>query len=74
LPFGLAQTTIGIEERRVVVVIDPTEHKDRHCKVYIEESLYKAIKDYQYKNGIYSFSEAGRRLWLKALEQYGFEK
>ncbi len=56
------------------MVIDPTEHKDRHCKVYIEESLYKAIKDYQYKNGIYSFSEAGRRLWLKALEQYGFEK
>lgn len=61
-------------EGRSKVDIDPTEHKDRHCKVYIEESLYKAIKKYQNDNYIYSFSEAGRRLWLQALNQYGYEK
>lgn len=44
------------------------ETRSEHCKIYIEPSLKGAIKEYQEKHHIESFSEAGRRLWLAGLQ------
>ena len=46
--------------------IDPTEKRDVHCKVYCEYSLKKAILQYSYDHDM-TFSEAGRKLWIDAL-------
>ena len=48
--------------------IDPTEKRDQHCKIYVERTVKKEIDAYATKNG-YSFSEAGRKLLLDALER-----
>lgn len=48
--------------------IDPTAPKDTHCKVYTEKSIADAIKKFQIQQGLNSFSEAGRKLWIMALE------
>lgn len=49
------------------LIIAPDEKRDCHCKVYVEPSVFKAIKDYQDAKGIYSFSEAARDLIVTAL-------
>jgi hypothetical protein len=46
--------------------IDPTELRDSHCKVYVEYSLKKAVKKYAEEHDM-TFSDAGRRLWINAL-------
>lgn len=51
-----------------MVAIGPTERKDVHCKIYVEESVAKAIAKFQDENGLSSFSEAGRRLLLDGLK------
>jgi hypothetical protein len=43
-----------------------TELRTEHCKTYVEPTLKKAIQDYATREDI-SFSEAGRRLWIRAL-------
>ena len=48
--------------------IDPQELKDTHNKIYTEKSVHQAIKNFQYENKLESFSEAGRLLWLIALD------
>lgn len=53
------------------MVIDPTEKRDQHCKIYVEKSLKREIDRYATLNG-YSFSEAGRKLLIDALEFKGF--
>lgn len=50
--------------------IDPTEKRDQHCKIYVEKSMKKEIDKYATLHG-YSFSEAGRKLLLEALEFKG---
>jgi len=47
--------------------IKPTENRDRHLKVYLEPSVYTAIVDFQVDNGLYSVSEAARKLLIYAL-------
>ncbi len=54
------------------MMIDPTEKRDRHCKIYVEFSVKKAIDRYAMMRG-YSFSEAGRKLLIEALESKGFD-
>lgn len=51
------------------LIIAPDEKRDCHCKVYVEQSVFVAIKDYQYAKRIYSFSEAARDLIVKALNE-----
>ena len=46
--------------------IEPTEKRDQHCKIYTEKSLKSEIDTYATKRGL-SFSEAGRRLIIYAL-------
>jgi hypothetical protein len=53
-----------------MVNIDPTEKRDQHCKVYLEKSLKREVDRYAMLHG-YSFSEAGRKLLLEALEVRG---
>lgn len=48
--------------------IDPTAPKDTHCKIYVERQLQNAVKQFQIREGLNSFSEAGRKLWIIALE------
>jgi hypothetical protein len=48
--------------------IDPQELKDTHNKIYTEKSLHTAVKAFQKENGLESFSEAGRALWLIAFQ------
>lgn len=43
------------------------ENKSAHCKVYLEPSLKETIQNFA-KNNRMTFSEAGRELWLIALE------
>lgn len=54
------------------MIIDPTEKRDQHCKIYVEKSVKRAIDKYAITRG-YSFSEAGRRLLIDALESKGFD-
>ena len=42
------------------------ELRSEHCKIYAEPSLKKAVQDYADENRV-TFSEAGRRLWVYAL-------
>jgi hypothetical protein len=42
------------------------EHRNAHCKIYVEPSVKKAIENYAIREGL-TFSEAGRALWLSAL-------
>ena len=51
-----------------ILEIDPQELKDTHNKVYTEKSLHNSIKSFQTENGLESFSEAGRLLWLIAFQ------
>ena len=51
-----------------VPAIGITELRDQHAKVYCERSVINAIKEYQHREGLASFSEAGRALWLIAFE------
>jgi hypothetical protein len=48
--------------------IGPQEKRDKHCKVYVEPTVYNAIQNFQYQNGHVSFSEAARDLLVRALE------
>lgn len=48
---------------------DPTETRNKHCKVYVEPSIKKAIEDFQLENGYESFSEAARQLWLFSFDR-----
>lgn len=50
------------------MIIPPTEKRDQHCKIYVERTVKKEIDDYADRNG-YSFSEAGRKLLIDALER-----
>lgn len=52
------------------MVIDPTEKRDQHCKIYVERSIKKEIDKYAMTHG-YSFSEAGRKLLIDALQSNG---
>jgi hypothetical protein len=52
------------------VNIDPTEKRDQHCKIYVERSVKKEIDKYAMIHG-YSFSEAGRKLLMDALQFNG---
>ncbi len=52
------------------MMIDPTEKRDQHCKIYVEYSVKREIDRYAMKYG-YSFSEAGRKLLIDALESKG---
>ena len=54
----------------VNVEINPIEKRDQHCKIYVEESLKKRVDDFAMKNHM-SFSEAGRKLWVIALNSFG---
>lgn len=54
-----------------MVAIDPTENKDKHCKIYVEDSVYKAVQKFQTEHELFSFSEAGRHLLLVGLKTYG---
>ena len=47
--------------------ITPTEHRDAHCKVYVEPSMKAEIQKFANEKGM-TFSEAGRKLWLEALK------
>lgn len=47
--------------------IIPTEKRDQHCKIYVEKSLKDEIDKYAIKHH-YSFSEAGRKLLIYALD------
>lgn len=47
--------------------IIPTEKRDQHCKIYVEKSLKQEIDRYA-TQGDYSFSEAGRKLLIYALD------
>ena len=49
------------------MIINPTERRDQHCKIYVEKSVKKEIDRYAMKNHL-SFSEAGRNLMLYAIE------
>lgn len=49
------------------MVIDPTEKRDQHCKIYVERSVKKEIDKYATLHG-YTFSEAGRKLMIDALQ------
>ena len=50
------------------MIIPPTEKRDQHCKIYVERTVKKEIQDYANRMG-YSFSEAGRKLLIYALER-----
>lgn len=52
------------------MIIDPTEKRDQHCKIYVESSVKKQINDYATKQG-YTFSEAGRQLLIDGLQYRG---
>jgi hypothetical protein len=52
------------------MIIEPTEKRDQHCKIYVERSVKKEIDKYATLHG-YSFSEAGRKLLIDALEFKG---
>jgi len=52
------------------MVIDPTEKRDQHCKIYVERSVKKEIDNYATLHG-YTFSEAGRKLLIDALKYKG---
>jgi hypothetical protein len=54
-----------------MATIDPLEKKDFHAKIYIEESLADAIKNYQKHGNFFSFSEAGRKLLIDGLKLNG---
>jgi hypothetical protein len=49
------------------LIIAPDEKRDCHCKVYVEPSVFTAIKDHQTAKGMYSFSDAARDLIVTAL-------
>lgn len=51
--------------------VKPTETKSVHCKIYIEPSIDIEIKDFQCREGLGSYSEAGRKLMLLGLESLG---
>lgn len=51
--------------------IEPTELRSEHAKSYIEKSLKARIFEYQRQRGLLTFSDAGRELWLIALEKVG---
>lgn len=46
------------------------EARSEHCKVYAEPTLKSKIQKYADRKGM-TFSEAGRELWLDALERKG---
>lgn len=50
------------------LVIGPQEKRDQHVKVYVEPSVYRAIKNHQNARGFYSFSETVRDLLIHALD------
>lgn len=54
-----------------MVKLDPTELRDQHGKAYIEKSVKDRIIAYQIREGLSSFSDAGRELWIKQLESEG---
>lgn len=51
--------------------VNPTETKSVHCKIYVEPSIDKEIKGFQLREGLASYSEAGRKLMLLGLESLG---
>ena len=51
----------------VKININPTEKRDQHCKIYVEQSLKNYVDKYALKRRI-SFSEAGRELWIIGLK------
>ena len=51
-------------------VVEPTELKSEHNKIYTEKSVKNAIKQFQIENNLESFSEAGRALLIKALSDF----
>lgn len=51
--------------------MEPTELRSEHAKSYVEPSLKRRITKYQTQHGLVSFSDAGRELWLIALEKVG---
>lgn len=55
----------------MALVIDPTQKRDQHCKIYLEKDVVDLIKAYQFRKGYLSFSEAGRQLLLEGLGPHG---
>jgi rRNA-processing protein FCF1 len=49
------------------MIINPTERRDQHCKIYVEKCVKKEIDKYATRNHL-SFSEAGRNLMIYAIE------
>ena len=47
----------------------PTELRDAHCKVYVEKTIKEEIQRFANERGM-TFSEAGRKLWLEALDSF----
>jgi hypothetical protein len=52
-------------------IIGSTEPRDQHGKFYAERSVMAAIKEFQYREGMSSFSEATRALILEAFSTPG---
>ena len=50
---------------------EPTELRSEHAKSYVEPSVKRRITNYQIREGLPSFSDAGRELWIKQLELEG---
>lgn len=49
------------------MMIEPTEKRDQHCKIYVEKSLKDQISYYANKNGM-TFSQAGRKLIIFGID------
>ena len=52
----------------------PVEVRSEHCKIYVEPTIKKEIERFQKERHIDSFSEAGRRLWIMALDQVDHDR
>lgn len=52
-------------------VIGAAEPRDQHAKFYAEQSVMAAIKEFQYREGMSSFSQAARALILLAFQHPG---
>lgn len=50
---------------------EPTELRSEQAKSYVEPSLKERIVKYQHREGLPTFSDAGRELWIKQLETEG---
>lgn len=48
------------------MIINPTEKRDQHCKIYVEKSLKTEINGFALRFNL-SFSEAGRKLMILGL-------